>query len=127
MKGKPILAGCLIVIVIVLLVPFVFWLFNAVWYNPSTLFEKKFGFKLPESVIIEKHQYDYTILLGEECFYMKAMFDQSDYVYFQNNLQAYFDKWGRQYSLNLIPYFTRGCPWWDVDVENSNILVDCNS
>ena len=113
MNGKTILVGCSTIIVVSLLAFCINWLLNSVWYSPSKLFEKRFCFTLPESAMIENHKYDYQIL-GEDHFFMKALFDENDYSYLNDSILVYYANSTISNPEELISFYTRSCFWWDM-------------
>lgn len=81
-----------------------------------SIFEKKFEFKLPNSIKIEKQSFYY---FNEETLYMKASFDEDDYIKLRDNLQIYFNKRGYELkSDEIIPTFIYACSWWDMNKDD---------
>ena len=111
MKVKKIII--IICLIIILISPYL--LFYIIGINPSMIFERKFGFKLPDSIKIEKHSFYY---FDEEILFMKASFDEDDYAKLKGDLQNYFSEKGHEIeSDTLIPTFIYACSWWDMNKD----------
>ena len=82
--------------------------------SPKRLFERKFGFPLPESANI-LHS-NFSGLPGSS-LYMKVSFDAADCETIVSNFRTAFPS-GFDLNTDLCHNFREDCDWWDFDMDD---------
>ena len=97
---------------------FCIWFFGSTgFFSATAVFQRKFGFRLPE--LAEIVNYDYSnSFFGEERLRMKISFFEDDYDQIKEGMSSYFKNFGLQQVENdKLPNFHNTCSWWDMNIN----------
>ena len=122
MRKKVFLIGIPIVVFIALVICFSVW-----YFNPARIFQRKFGFPLPESSKIVNYRFFY---FDEEILYMRVSFGAEDYAGLVEKLEGFFQENEKAIDNGnvidnrriIYTYLSTVSTWWDVK-KNELVLA----
>lgn len=86
-------------------------------FSPAKIFQRKFGFNLPESAKILNYDY---FFFDEGRLYLKVSFGARDFDEIKRDIFSYVEKYTFRdilYDNTSLPNFINTCTWWDMNED----------